>query len=243
MHSTKDLLKSVFIFVLALALFLGFRWALYEPYVIPSGSMIPTLLVNDHIIVSKSAYGLRYPFSEKWITPPQLPKRGEIVVFKSVHRDDMFMIKRVVGLPGDVIEYTPGGIIRVNEQEVDAEPVDFDDFNYAFKNENELGSKLRKMTLLKEALGSDQEHYTLYEDYYESDEFEKYVVPEGQLFVMGDNRNQSHDSRYWGSFPVENLMGKALFVWLSCSETLPNISAICHPLHIRWSRFFHNLYK
>src|ERR1700733_4635559 len=87
-------------FSMAVLAILAFRWALFEPYVIPSGSMIPTLLIHDHILVNKAAYGLRLPFSDSWLFRDSDPKRGDIVVFRSVDDAGYFMIKRVVGLPG-----------------------------------------------------------------------------------------------------------------------------------------------
>ena len=82
-------------------MFFAFRWGFYEPYVIPSGSMIPSLLINDHIVVQKYAYGLRWPFTNSWMYGPEIPERGDIVVFRSVKDSGFFMVKRVVGLPGD----------------------------------------------------------------------------------------------------------------------------------------------
>src|ERR1700722_11269256 len=93
---------SAFSFVGAILAILAFRWLLFEPFVIPSGSMIPTLLVHDHILVSKSAYGVRIPFSKTWILDFGNPKRGDVVVFKSTE-GSYFMIKRVIGIPGDKI--------------------------------------------------------------------------------------------------------------------------------------------
>src|SRR5687768_52182 len=90
-------------FTLAVLAILAFRWLLFEPYVIPSGSMIPTLLVHDHILVNKLAYGVRVPFTSKWLIKTADPKRGDIVVFRAVDDQGYFMIKRVVGVPGDTI--------------------------------------------------------------------------------------------------------------------------------------------
>src|SRR3954469_21342838 len=90
-------------FLMAVAAILAFRWALFEPYVIPSGSMIPTLLIHDHILVNKLAYGLRIPFTKQWLMHFAAPQRGDIIVFRSVERNDLFLVKRLVGLPGDEI--------------------------------------------------------------------------------------------------------------------------------------------
>ncbi|NJM10246.1 MAG: signal peptidase I [Bdellovibrionaceae bacterium] len=100
-------------FLLAVTAILAFRWMLFEPYVIPSGSMIPTLLIHDHILVSKFSYGVRIPFTKKWLFKSSDPKRGDIVVFRSVEDNGYFMIKRVVGLPGDKIEVDSEGYLKL----------------------------------------------------------------------------------------------------------------------------------
>src|ERR1700729_3545582 len=108
-------------FLLAVAAILAFRWALFEPYVIPSGSMIPTLLIHDHILVSKFAYGLRIPFTKVWMFRGEEPKRGDIVVFRSVEDSGYFMIKRVVGLPGDQVEIEPEGYVKINGEKLEVQ--------------------------------------------------------------------------------------------------------------------------
>lgn len=118
--------SSAFSFVGAILAILAFRWLLFEPFVIPSGSMIPTLLVHDHILVSKSAYGVRIPFTKTWIADFGGPKRGEIVVFKSVE-GSYFMIKRVIGLPGDKIEMQEDGRVKVNGELFPEKPMNVTD--------------------------------------------------------------------------------------------------------------------
>jgi signal peptidase I len=232
-------------FLLAVLAILAFRWALFEPYVIPSGSMIPTLLIHDHILVSKFAYGLRIPFTKTWLFRNSEPKRGDIVVFRSVEDSGYFMIKRVVGIPGDKIEVDSEGYVKVNDEKLEAKPIeitespesqkpyypvkpvdiggDYNDFQ--FYQENLLGVNHRAM-LTKGAPRFYDRPFT---------------VPEDQYFCMGDNRDNSKDSRYWGALPRENLLGKALFVWLSCEDTLPFLPFLCNPAKIRWPRFFHAL--
>src|ERR1700733_10665233 len=105
--------NSFFSFAGAILAILAFRWLLFEPFVIPSGSMIPTLLIHDHILVSKSAFGVRLPFTKWWVLDFGNPKRGDIVVFKSVE-GNYFMIKRVIGVPGDKIEMQEDGMVKVN---------------------------------------------------------------------------------------------------------------------------------
>ncbi len=237
-------LGSFFLAVLAI---LAFRWLLFEPYVIPSGSMIPTLLIHDHILVNKFAYGVRVPFTSKWLFKNQDPKRGDIVVFRAVNDEGYFMIKRVVGLPGDTIEVDQDGYLKVNGQRLETTPLTitaeaesqkpyypvkepdlgdeahYDDFQFFEEN---LNGVTHRAMLTKEAMRFFDRPVT---------------VPDGHFFCMGDNRDNSKDSRFWGALPRENLLGKALFVWLSCDETLPYLPFLCNPLKLRWGRFFHGL--
>jgi signal peptidase I len=228
--------RSFGLFLFSILIVFGFRWSLYEPFVIPSGSMIPTLFVNDHIIVSKSAFGFRYPFTNKWLRPPKLPQRGEVVVFRSVERDDFFMIKRVVGLPGDKIQFTEEGELLVNGTKVPSEKLNI----LPAWSDIDLGAPLNQFQIKKEKLG-EHEHYLMLETgafrYVENGR----VVPEGKIFLMGDNRDRSRDSRFWGELPVENLLGSARIVWLSCEKTISNTNFICDPRFIRWQRIFHRI--
>ena len=218
-----------------------------EAYVIPSGSMLPSLLIHDHIFVNKFTYGLRFPFTEKWIYKNKEPQRGEVIVFRYPEQPDIFYIKRVVGVPGDRIFYE-GGNLYVNDELVEKVPpqeklADFDwlrDADFRQRGEvkddyihwqEQLGDLKYSVLLSKNAnrrMGSLQ-----------------YVVPEDSFFVMGDNRDNSKDSRLWQStnyVPRKYLIGKAMFVWLSCDETLPVVSFLCNPLTLRWGRFFHSVH-
>ena len=230
-------------FVLSIVAILAFRWVLFEPYVIPSGSMIPTLLVHDHILVNKFAYGVRWPFSKKWLWKRDLPKRGDIVVFRSVDKDDYFMVKRVVALPGDKIEYTPDGQLVVNDQPVERKLVD--------AGPDTLGGKYYGVS----EADLEGQPFDRYKYFLEKPEGREYrgmqfvdkfrwkfgpqVIPEGHIFAMGDNRDNSRDGRAWGPLPVENLLGQASVVWLSCYKTLAVAPFLCDPTEIRWKRFFH----
>lgn len=235
-------------FILAIVAILAFRWALFEPYVIPSGSMIPTLLVHDHILVNKFKFGVRIPFSKDWLIKGDDPKRGEIVVFRSLQDSGYFMIKRIVGLPGDTIDVDPDGFLLVNGSKVEAKPLDVTEDPASQKpyyaiSEADLGAPLNRVEFFEEKFDTGSLHRVILAKdisrYYEQPLPLK--VPEGHYFCMGDNRDNSQDSRYWGTLPRENLLGKAMFVWLSCEETLPYLPFLCNPLKLRWTRFFHGL--
>lgn len=230
-------------FAVAVLAILSVRWLLVEPYVIPSGSMIPTLLIHDHILVNKLAYGIRFPFTSKWITEFSSPKRGDIIVFRSVEDDGYFMIKRVIGVEGDTIEMTDQGQLKVNGElvpreliadaknnqegfyRVDEEDIGGDFANFEVYKENYAGKTYRTMLMPIGFRATDR----------------KFSVPPGHLFMMGDNRDNSKDSRSWGALPKENVLGKAMFVWLSCQDTLPFAPFLCNPLELRWRRFFNGI--
>ena len=226
---------------------LTLRWALFEAYVIPSGSMLPTLLKSDHIFVNKFVFGLRYPFSETYIYRTSGPKRGEVVVFKNPENPKIFFIKRVIGLPGDKVYYENGDLYINDELVEKSDPKENkNDFDWLrekdFPGFGPHGLETRKH--LEERVGDHNYSVLLPKNQLEP-EAGPYTVPEDHFFMMGDNRQLSYDSRKWEPdkrfVPYEYLLGRAMFVWLSCEEVLPVIP-ICNPIDIRFNRFFHSIH-
>ncbi|MBL7545492.1 MAG: signal peptidase I [Bdellovibrionaceae bacterium] len=208
-------------FLSPLILILCLRWAIVEPFVIPSESMVPNLLVHDHILVKKFSFGLKVPFVDQWLVRWGAPQPGDIVVFKYPPNPSVYYVKRLVGLPGDKIEVRSGRILR-NGQMFSYTPTPDKEFHFQEHN------GLRDYTVLVHSESDDQEG-TVYE------------VPENQYFVMGDNRDNSSDSRVWGFVSAQFLVGKSWMIWLSCQETLEDARFICDPLKMRWNRMFNFL--
>jgi len=188
----------VFLIVLALRSFV------VEPFRIPSNSMMPTLLTGDFILVNKFVYGIRLPVSEHKIIELSAPERGDVVVFRYPEDPSTPFIKRVVGLPGEEIAYT-GKTLYVDGKPAGQETVDT--YVGRWSGKSMTGASLRI-----EDLGA-VEHRILVQPGYPSAET-RLVVPEGHYFVLGDNRDNSRDSRYWGTVPDELLIGKAFTIWM-----------------------------
>lgn len=225
----QKIIDEVKAIALILVVVLTFRSTFFEPYRIPSGSMIPTLMIGDFILVNKFAYGFKVPFTDLSIgtlginwKPVYLfgkkdPKAGEVIVFKFPKDPSINYIKRVVGVPGDTIEIK-NKMVYVNGKPLAAEEFDgkeimadmddkFKKYNFKFYN-----SKT-----------GEREHVTqinadsIYKAY-----LEKITVPKDHYFVMGDNRDFSEDSRFWGFVPRNYIKGRAILVWFSI--ILPFIS-------------------
>jgi signal peptidase I len=194
--------RSFFPIILIVLLLRSF---LVEPFRIPSGSMMPTLLIGDFILVNKYAYGIRLPVINSKIVALGEPKRGDIVVFRFPKDPTIDYIKRVIGLPGDRIAYYNKQLF-VNGQPIKQTPLG----EYQGRGQ---GSTMTGALLSNEEL-TGVNHDILIRDGQPSVQGE-FTVPEGQYFVMGDNRDNSNDSRYWGTVPEGNLVGRAFFIWMS----------------------------
>lgn len=189
----------IFLFVLILRSFIA------EPFRIPSASMMPTLLIGDFILVNKYDYGIRLPVLNTLVVPNNTPQRGDIIVFRYPENPAIPYIKRVVGLSGDHIAYYDKTLF------INGEPVNQVDLGkYAAVGSGKImeGASLRLETL------DTVSHEILVDIARYSREVEG-IVPENQYFVLGDNRDNSKDSRYWGFVPDENLIGRAFLIWMN----------------------------
>ncbi len=210
------------LFPVILAVFL-LRSFLFEPFKIPSGSMIPTLWVGDLILVNKFHYGLRLPVVNTKITEGTPPARGDVMVFRYPPRPSLDYIKRVVGLPGDEVSYL-NKRLTINGQAIATSAVpdffDEDSMRYMKQFEENLGDRPHRL-LIDEARpafipGADE--FPNRDNCRYSVEGVVCKVPAGHYFMMGDNRDNSLDSRYWGFVPEQNIVGQAIFVWMNFSN-------------------------
>jgi len=207
--------------VIAMVFFL--RSFLYEPFKIPSSSMLPTLFVGDLILVNKFTYGIRLPIIDKKVIEINNPQRGDVMVFKYPEDPSVNYIKRVIGVSGDKVEYKNKRLL-INGKDLayQAMPdfLDEERLNYSKQfTENLTGVSHRILNDEQApAFVRDPHNFPNRENCaYNNDGF-VCVVPDGQYFMMGDNRDNSLDSRYWGFVPDKNIVGKAFFIWMNLSN-------------------------
>ncbi|MBP8285592.1 MAG: signal peptidase I [Rhodoferax sp.] len=207
------------LFPVIIAVFL-LRSFLFEPFKIPSGSMIPTLQIGDLILVNKFHYGIRLPVINTKITEGNAPQRGDVMVFRYPPKPSLDYIKRVVGVPGDEVAYL-NKRLTINGKPVDTSALpeffDEDTMRYFKQFEETVGD--RKHGVLNDdsrpAFVPGADAFEFKSNCRYSVEGVECKVPEGHYFMMGDNRDNSLDSRYWGFVPDKNIVGRAFFVWMN----------------------------
>jgi len=196
--------RSLFPVLLIVLLFRSFA---FEPFKIPSGSMIPTLLVGDFIIVNKFSYGIRLPVLNKKIFSIGEPQRGDVVVFRYPKDPSVNFIKRAIGLPGDTISY------RDKQLYVNGEKVEKQNDGSFKSTDIKCSTPARDAVLFTEQLGDSKHDLLLHGS--RASRNGQWVVPAGHYFMMGDNRDRSNDSRMWGFVPEQNIVGRAIGIWLN----------------------------
>ncbi len=194
--------RAFFPIILAVLVIRSF---IVEPFRIPSGSMLPTLHIGDFILVNKFAYGVRLPVTHKRILKTGSPQRGDVMVFRYPENTKIDFIKRVIGLPGDKIRYEDK-ILYVNDEEVTLVETPRDG-----SLEDSVAPRVVRYV---EQLG-DMAHDVFHDPRKGRLTQKEFTVPEGEYFMMGDNRDNSSDSRVWGTVPEANLVGKAFRIWMS----------------------------
>jgi signal peptidase I len=238
-NKSGGIVETIKTIVYAMLIAIVIRTVAFEPFNIPSGSMIPTLLVGDYLFVSKFSYG--YSRFSLPLSPPlfsgrifgALPERGDVAVFKLPRDTSTDYIKRIIGLPGDRIQMIHG-LLYVNGVQVPRQPVGL----YTVQGEGPD----RLVKEYSEALPNGRTHMIIKEsDEGGANDTPEYVVPPDHVFAMGDNRDNSQDSRYMnavGFIPLENLVGRAEFLFFSIDATAPWWEVWEWPFEIRWKRLF-----
>ena len=199
------------------------RSFLFEPFKIPSGSMIPTLRVGDLILVNKFTYGVRLPVLHTKVTKGNAPQRGDVMVFRFPPQPSLDYIKRVVGVPGDEVAYL-NKRLTINGKAIDTKAVpeffEEDAMRYFKQFEEQLGSRPHRFLNNDDVPSFIQgaSNFAYRENCRYSVEGVVCKVPEGHYFMMGDNRDNSLDSRYWGFVPEANIVGRAFFVWMNFGD-------------------------
>ena len=212
--TAREYIESILIAV-GIAFFL--RAFVFEAFKIPTGSMIPTLQVGDHIFVNKFIYGIRIPWTDiKLGMGLRKPERGEVAVFKYPIDPTKDFLKRIVGVEGDTIEvrdrvlFVNGRAVPRKSLKVPGKPCEYDDYDEPAQRWEHRDCEAFAETL------NGHSYVTYFDPKHDKPpSWPRVTVPRGKVFVMGDNRDNSSDSRYWGAVPLENMRGKAMVVWWS----------------------------
>ncbi len=235
--AVAEFAQSVFPILVVILLLRSF---VYEPFRIPSASMMPTMLAGDFILVEKFSYSLRDPVWRHELVKTGQPQRGDIAVFKHPPQNQVDFIKRIVGLPGDRIIYRNKTLYLepacVGEQAqcpqqlqvvTDAAPL--------LQYQEQLGEVSHNILINPNVSARERFYYQQTDRRTQVDEW---IVPEGHYFFMGDNRDNSEDSRFWGFVPEQNLVGRAVFIWMSFEMDRPASSWLPQwfPTGVRWHR-------
>lgn len=197
------------------------RSFIVEPFQIPSESMVPTLEVGDFILVNKFAYGIRLPLIRTKVLDISDPERGDVMVFFPPH-EDRYFIKRVIGLPGDTVKYS-NNTLYINGEEMAQEFVYEDS-----RSDRDCASDLGKYHVMKEVFGDADHHIRKCVSPRRSSRTRVWEIPEGHYFMMGDNRDNSSDSRVWGVVPEQRIVGKAFAIWMHWESltSIPSFSRV-----------------
>ncbi|MEM7008196.1 MAG: signal peptidase I [Thermodesulfobacteriota bacterium] len=228
-YTKSKLRQNIEALAFAIILALIIRTFVFQPFKIPSGSMIPNLLVGDHLLVNKFVYGTKIPFTNIEVFPLEKIKRGDVIVFtypnneSDPSKNGLYYIKRVIGLPGDDIDLD-GRQLIVNGQSV---PLDYIGTYSDERNTQQFDEYEEDLF--------GEEHTVIYRKGKENTTKGSYIpvtkVPKGYVFVMGDNRDNSQDSRFWGFVPIENIAGKAFIIHWSWDFGNPDLLN-----KVRWDR-------
>ena len=238
-RKSGGIVETIKTVVYAMLIAIGIRTVAFEPFNIPSGSMIPTLLVGDYLFVSKYSYG--YSRFSLPLSPPLFsgrifghpPERGDVAVFKLPRDTSVDYIKRIIGLPGDRIQMIHGQLF-INGTQVQRDPIG----DYVADGD---GPKMLLKEYIETLPGGRKHDILKASDDQPLDNTQEYKVPDGYVFAMGDNRDNSLDSRVQnavGFIPLENLVGRAEFIFFSVDATAPWWEVWEWPFEIRWSRLF-----
>jgi len=221
MERVREYLPLLYLIAALFAL----RWTFVEPYVVPTGSMEPTLKTGDRLYALKCAYDVRFPFTDWTLFKVGTVKRGDVILFIPPHETDKTYVKRAIGLPGDDIEFR-SGVLFINGEEISKDIFPNREIMYDIQDAENKSLYLEKL--------GDVKHYAILDN--ASPDFRNFPpppgearsawsleaktkVPEGFLFAVGDNRDHSYDSRGWGWVPMESLKGRAMFIWFSMWES------------------------